>query len=174
MHGRRIVQQWLHDLPGGIDLITPGEQLAITDERIAEQAMVGVRAILDAAMIETERHRFAGQRIARALGLHLEFDQIVEDGEQLSMFAALSSVATEQDITSVFSSAFAERWGGVSSSVNTIEIDLVPPPPLPGRGSGAGAVIDIRDRRRMTKELKERNGIRVRELVRRTGWARRA
>lgn len=101
------------------------------------------------------------------------------DTEQLSLFAALSAVATDHhDPTPVGEWSADDVDDALDPSLDddpTLVLDLAPPPPLSGtRGSASSFGIDLggdagRTRREEKRRLRERNAELVVLLVRKTG-----
>jgi superfamily II DNA or RNA helicase len=101
------------------------------------------------------------------------FEQPVEDApmggdEQLSLFAVISAIATDEaaHVVDEFPYELEELDDGAAEE---FELTLAPPPPLSGDGgaiAGGGAVTVTR--REEKKQLREANATLARELVRRT------
>jgi len=96
--------------------------------------------------------------------------------EQLSLFAALSSVATDQEVHAVWDGDDVDDdLSPLLDDDPDLVLDLAPPPPLAGdRRSLAELGIDLggtagRTRREEKKRLREQNAELVSVLVRRTG-----
>jgi superfamily II DNA or RNA helicase len=101
----------------------------------------------------------------------------IDDGEQLSLFAALSATPTGQiGSSSPWHEPLPEDWGDASDA--TIEIELAPPPPVgvssgpgvPGLPDGpAGPGLGGRSRAQVRAHLRSVNATLARDLVRVTG-----
>ena len=92
------------------------------------------------------------------------------DQEQMSLFAVISAVATEESTvqSSLFSDDHPDRWDDDDETDAVmdaaLEVRLAVPPP-PG-ASGAGALPDGKTRKQLKTELRDANSEVVRELVR--------
>jgi superfamily II DNA or RNA helicase len=87
------------------------------------------------------------------------------DGEQMSLFAVISAVAT--DLGEPVSHGVEEVFEEPEDADDHFELALAPPPPLRGEG---GAIVDGALTRREEKlELRDANARAARDLARRTG-----
>jgi len=82
---------------------------------------------------------------------------------QMSLFAALSAVATDVHEPEDLPYEPDPEWAGGGE----IELELAPPPPLTGGGETAGAAVTV-TRREEKQALRDQNATVARELVRRT------
>ena len=104
-----------------------------------------------------------------------------EREEQMSLFSALSSTALEE-VDSVGLDGIDPEEADITSTAGDLvghPFDLPPPPPLAGRsidpaGSVPSALTDIRSRFAGKRELRDRNGDRVRTIAQILGWEHRA
>jgi superfamily II DNA or RNA helicase len=87
----------------------------------------------------------------------------LEEGEQLSLFAAISAVATDIDGLDHLDETEPIMWSDDEVAEDGLTIELAPPPRLAGHGSGPGPRHDHR------KRLREANSEHAREIARFTG-----
>lgn len=90
-------------------------------------------------------------------------DEAAGDDVQMSLFAALSAVAT--DVHEPDDLPYEPEPDGAGGE--EIELELAPPPPLAGGGDAAGAAATL-TRREEKRILRDQNASVARELVRRT------
>ena len=101
--------------------------------------------------------------------------------EQMSLFSALSSTALEE-VAPIGLDGIDPDEADITSTAGDLAghpFDLPPPPPLAGRtadsaGSVPEALSDIRSRFAGKRELRDRNGDRVRTIAQILGWEHRA
>ncbi len=132
---------------------------------------------------EQRRHSIEIRR-ERAGDQDIELDQAPGDseGEQMSLFAALSSTAIDTAPSSARDGLDPdEKLVTLPDDLEGFPVDLPPPPPLPGRNSAEvvdpwhaepGAAADegaATSRAKIKSDLRDKNADRVRELVARTG-----
>ena len=133
-----------------------------------------------AAMIaEKRRHSI---EIRRTRAEDEGFDEIAQergDDEQMSLFEALSSTATDA-VVPEDGLDHGEKMVSLAEDLEGFPVDLPPPPPLPGREPvlteddpwGAPAIDDdepVMSRAELKNDLRDKNADRVREIVARTG-----
>lgn len=126
--------------------------------------------------IELRRERAGDQDVA--------FDAVPGevDGEQMSLFAALSSTAIDAAPAAARDGLDPdEKLVTLPDDLEGFPVDLPPPPPLPGRvaidptdpwdtpASQAGESEPSASRAKIKSDLRDKNADRVRELVARTG-----
>jgi len=124
---------------------------------------------------DQRRHSLRKRDRERAEADPAALDPMGEE-EQLSLFAALSSVATDEEVHAVWDEDDVDD-DLLTAAEDDLELvhDLAPPPPLAGTMRSAGEFgIDLggaaaRTRREEKKRLRERNAEIVSLLVRRTG-----
>jgi superfamily II DNA or RNA helicase len=90
-------------------------------------------------------------------------EEATGDDVQMSLFAALSAVATDVHEPEDLPYEPEPEWSGGEE----IELELAPPPPLAGGGEAAGATATL-TRREEKRLLRDQNATVARELVRRT------
>ena len=93
-----------------------------------------------------------------------QVDAVPED-EQLSLFAAISAVATA---AAGLDEEAIDDLDDADDDGDGFELTLAPPPPLAGAGAEAGGVATL-TRREEKQQLRDANAAVARELVRRTG-----
>jgi len=94
--------------------------------------------------------------------------------EQLSLFAALSAVATGSQVHAPFDGDQTDWFDSPDRSHDedpSLVLDLAPPPPLGGRSDESSGDPVGRIRGEEKKRLRERNADAVQALVHRTGWS---
>jgi superfamily II DNA or RNA helicase len=117
-----------------------------------------------ARVAEQRRHslrREDGAQVERPED-EVELDAIVED-EQMSLFAAISAVATGAH--EPFADDFPDEEPD-DGPTDDFELTLAPPPPLAGATGGGAALLTRREEK---QQLRDANAKVARELVRRTG-----
>jgi superfamily II DNA or RNA helicase len=120
---------------------------------------------LAGAIVEQRRHSLRRRDTEDEPELDEEPRQQPDD-EQLSLFAAISAIATDA-ADPMDDELWADLDGRDEHPGNEIEILLAPPPPL--RAGGSGAAEDGLTRREVKQRLRDANADVARELARRTG-----
>ena len=133
-----------------------------------------------AAMIAEQRRHSIEVRRTRAEDTG--FDEIAQergDDEQMSLFEALSSTATDAVVPDD-GLDHSEKLVSLADDLEGFPVDLPPPPPLPGREPvmadddpwGSPVAEDdepVMSRAELKSDLRDKNADRVREIVARTG-----
>jgi hypothetical protein len=118
---------------------------------------------------EQVRHSLRKRETDREAAVEPALPEMAGDQEQLSLFAAISAVATDETRArspwALETTAAGTTLLALDGDDDSLVVTLDPPPPLSGGGDG---VVDLRDLRQRKRRLRDANTDRSRTLARLT------